>query len=183
MNKKKKSFKTKIRSNKKKSNRENYFEKNKPIIIFLIKFFITFAILELIIITIDLSLLTNLIASIISDFLKISYSNNILFTDSTNFIVTNSCTGLVSAAILASITLPLKRVSLKKRIFITLGGGLLILIANIPRVGLVVASSFLGLNTNLVHELTWFLMSGLVVIIWYYGLKFIQKENDFSKFI
>ncbi|MFA7133368.1 MAG: hypothetical protein WC122_00115 [archaeon] len=183
MERKKRFGKAKIQTNEKELIQINYFKKNKPIIIFLVKFFIIFAILEFTIISIDLSFLTNLITSIIGVFLRIPYAKNTLFVNSTNFVITNSCTGLISLSILTAITLPLKRMVLEKRLLIILLGGALVLISNIPRIILVIYSGFFGFDTNFVHELTWFLMSGLIVVIWYYGLKLIQKEKDFSKLI
>lgn len=164
-------------------NFENILYKNKPILIFLIKFFAIFFTLEIVITQIDLSFLTNFIAMLVATFFNLPYQNNTIFLNDVSFIVTNSCTGLVSLAILIAITLPLKQMELKKRGLVVLLGALFLLTLNIPRIGLVIYSGLIGFNAGFVHEITWFLMSGIILIIWFFGVKLIQKENDFSKLI
>lgn len=162
---------------------KGWIKNNKKIIVFLAKFFAIFIILETLINLIDLSLLTNLLASVIAPLFNLPYLKNVIFTDSSHFVISNSCTGLVSLAILIAITLPLKAMELKKRIGIIVIGAIFLLLLNIPRIALVILASMNGFNAELVHELTWFLMSVLILIIWYYGIKLIQKEKDFSKLI
>lgn len=162
---------------------KQFLKTNKPILIFLLKFFGIFLVLEALITLIDLTLLTNFITALVANFFHLTYYNNTIFINSSEFTVTNSCTGLVSLAILTAITFPLKQMKLKKRVLIVLIGALFLLTLNIPRIGLVIYSSMLGFNAEVVHEFTWFLMSAIILIIWFYGIKFIQKENDFSKLI
>jgi len=166
-----------------KSKIEPALKRNKPILIFLIKFFAIFIILEALINLIDLHLLTNLITFIVANFFNLPYLNSTIFINSSSFVVTNSCTGLVSLAILAAITLPLKGMKLKKRVLILAIGAVFLLILNIPRVGLVIYSGLLGFDAEMVHEFTWFLMSAIILLVWFYGIKLIQKEKDFSKLI
>lgn len=167
----------------KKISDKSIIKRNKPILIFLVKFFSIFIVLEALINLIDISIFTNLITSIIANFFNLPYINSIIFVNSTSFLVTNSCTGLVSLAILCAITLPLKRMEMKKRVLIVAIGALFLLILNIPRIGLVIYSGILGFDAELVHEFTWFFMSAVILLIWYYGIKWIQKEDDFSKLI
>ncbi len=155
----------------------------KKILIFLAKFFGLFIILEAIINLIDLSILTNFIAKIVATFFNLPYLNSTIFVNSSTFVVTNSCTGLVSLAILTAITLPLKRMQLKKRVLVVAIGALFLLTLNIPRIGLVIYSGLIGFDAELVHEFTWFLMSAIILFVWYFGIKYIQKEEDFSKLI
>lgn len=183
MKKRKKILKQKKHISKKRIIKPNFFQRNEPILIFLVKFFLIFIILEILINLIDLSLITNPLTMIIANFFNLSYYNNMLFANSSSFIISNSCTGLVSLAILIAITLPLKKLELKKKIQIILVGAVLLLILNIPRVGLVIYSSILGFDAEIVHELTWFFMSAVILLVWYFGIKFIEKEDDFSKLI
>ncbi len=162
---------------------KSIIKNNKAILVFLAKFFGIFIVLEALINLIDISIFTNLITSIIANFFNLPFINNTIFVNSTSFLVTNSCTGLVSLAILCAITLPLKRMELKKRVLIVAIGALFLLTLNIPRIGLVIYSGILGFDAELIHEFTWFFMSAVILLVWYYGIKFIQKENDFSKLI
>lgn len=180
----KKKVRAKLIQNKKsKSYFVNWIKDNKSILIFLAKFFGLFLIFELLINLADLSILTNLLAMIVGTFFNLPYLGNTIFVDSTQYIVSNSCTGLVSLAILIAITLPLKEMALKKRLGIILIGAFLLLTLNIPRIGLVIYSSLLGFNAEMVHELTWFFMSAVILVIWYYGIKFIEKKKEFSELI
>jgi len=155
----------------------------KSIVIFLTKFFGIFIVLELLINTINLTFLTNTITFLVASFFNLPYINNTIFMNTSSFVVTNSCTGLVSWAILCAITLPLKQMKLKKRVLILAIGAIFLLTLNIPRIGLVIYTGLLGFNAELVHEFTWFLMSAIILLVWYYGIKLIQKEKDFSKLI
>ena len=174
-----------VKNKLKKINIKNSLNKSnkKKILIFLLKFFGVFIILEAIINLIDLSLLTNFITKIVANFFNLPYLNSTIFVNSSSFIVTNSCTGLVSLAILIAITLPLKRMQLKKRALVVAIGALLLLTLNIPRIGLVIYSGLIGFDANLVHEVTWYLMSVIILLIWFFGIKFIQNEEDFSRLI
>jgi exosortase/archaeosortase family protein len=156
---------------------------NKPILIFLLKFFGIFLVLEALITLIDLTRLTNFITTIVANFFNLPYLNNIIFVNSSTFVVTNSCTGLVSLAILAAITLPLKRMQLKKKVLVLGIGAFFLLTINIPRIGVVIYSGLIGFDAELVHELTWFLMSAIILLVWFFGIKYIQKEKDFSNLI
>ena len=171
---------------KKQSNIFNFqktLNNNKSIIIFLTKFFSIFIVLEILINIINLTFLTNTITFLVANFFNLPYTNSTIFINTYSFIITNSCTGLVSLAILCAITLPLKRMELKKRALILVIGALFLLTLNIPRIGLVIYAGLIGFDAELVHEFTWFLMSAIILLIWYYGIKLIQKEKDFSKLI
>ena len=47
---------------------------------------------------------------------------------------------------------------------------------------LVLVTAKLGFDADLVHTITWFIMSAFVLVIWYYGNKSIGVK-DFSKLI
>ncbi len=161
----------------------SFLKRNKSILIFLVKFFGIFIILEALITLIDLTLLTNFITIIVANLFNLPYLNSTIFVNSSSFIVTNSCTGLVSLAILTAITLPLKQMKLKNMVLVIAIGAILLLTLNIPRIALVIYAGILGFDAELVHEFTWFVMSAIILLIWFYGVKLIQKEDDFSKLI
>jgi exosortase/archaeosortase family protein len=159
------------------------FKRDKPIFVFLAKFFAIFAVLEILINIVNLSVLTNLITLIVANFFDLPFTHDTIFVNCTEFMVTNSCTGLVSLAILIAITLPLKGMNLKKRLGIIIAGAVLLLSVNIPRIGLVIYAAMLGYDAEFVHELTWFFMSAVILLVWYYGIKFIEKKKEFSELI
>jgi exosortase/archaeosortase family protein len=174
--------KSKKRVKQKFSKSEKPLVLDKKIFFFIIKFFGIFIVLNLLIELSDLSFLTSFIANVSASFLGMQYLNNIII-GKTFFIITNSCTGLVSTSILASIIFALTKPELKKKIVLFLVGAIVLLIVNIPRIILVLYVSKLGFDTGLVHELTWFLMSAIVLIIWYYGTKRIEKINQFNELL
>jgi exosortase/archaeosortase family protein len=176
--------KKKIKQNKSNTPKHiSFLKRNKPILLFLVKFFGIFITLEGLVTLIDLTLLTNFITKIVANFFNLPYLNSTIFVNSSSFIVTNSCTGLVSLAILTAITLPLKRMKLKNRALVIAIGAILLLTLNIPRIALVIYSGMNGFDAELVHEFTWFVMSAIILLVWFYGVKLIQKEDDFSKLI
>ncbi|MFA6268381.1 MAG: hypothetical protein WCW13_06670 [archaeon] len=155
----------------------------KKIVFFLIKFTIIFLVLTIIIENADLSFLTQFIASLVAPVLGLTNTANIIGVGGLNFLITNSCTGLVSASILASVIFALKKPSLLKKAGLFTAGLVLLLIINIPRIMLVLFAAQIGFDSELVHEITWFLMSALILIIWYYGTKRILKKEEFSELI
>jgi len=158
------------------------FFSEKKLLFFVAKFFVIFAVLNILIELADLSFLTNFIASVSASFLNAQYLHNIVFVKNF-FIITNSCTGFVSASILASIIFALKKPKLKKKIILFLLGTAVLLIVNIPRIIFVLYMSKIGFNAELIHEMTWFLMSAVVLAIWYYGTKRIEGIKEFNELL
>ena len=151
------------------------------IIIFLIKFFLIFFILSNIIESLDLSFLTNFLAFISASYAGLAFKGSYIFAKEHIFLVTNSCTGLVSASILAAVIFALSKPKLAKKVKLFIFGLLLLLVINVFRIMLVLFSAIIGLNPDIIHTITWFIMSGIVLLIWYYGTKKIDKINDFSE--
>ena len=149
----------------------------KQLTFFLIKFFIIFLILSQIIELINLSFLTNFITFISASYLGLGFARSIIFVNGANFIVTNSCTGLVSGAILISLLFAGKKPAIEKKLALTLFGICFLLLVNIPRVMIVLLFAKVGFDAELVHTLTWFVMSGIVLLLWYYGNKAIGIKN------
>ncbi|MFA5125734.1 MAG: hypothetical protein WC462_01900 [archaeon] len=175
----------KIKNAKKKPlfvHKKQHFFTEKKLLFFVAKFFIIFAVLNILIELADLSFLTNFIASISASFLNAQYLHNVVFVKSF-FIITNSCTGFVSASILASIIFALRKPALKKKIILFLLGTAVLLIVNIPRIIFVLYMSKIGFNAELMHEMTWFLMSAIVLAIWYYGTKRVEGIKEFNELL
>jgi exosortase/archaeosortase family protein len=164
--------------------KQNKNNPNYKILIFLIKFFAIFFILSTIIEAMDLTFLTNFLAFITANYMGLAYKASIIFAQNHTFIVSNSCTGLVSASILASVIFALNRPKLPQKIKLFIFGALLLLVINVFRIFLILFSAEIGiLDPDFVHTITWFLMSGLILIIWYYGTKKLAKIKDFSELI
>lgn len=158
-------------------------ERYSKLLFFTIKFLVIFAVLNVLIWFADLSQLNLFLAKESGQLVGAQVKETSLTFGAGNFVVTNSCTGLVSISILASIIFAFQRPKLKKRLALfIIGAGVLFLI-NIPRIALVVYSSSLGLDAEAVHELTWFLMSAIILIVWFFGMRTIAKEKDFVQLI
>ncbi|MDD4250813.1 MAG: hypothetical protein PHX27_01320 [Candidatus ainarchaeum sp.] len=127
---------------------------------------------------IDFSFYNSFLAFITGSYLGFFVTGNIILVNGSKFIIDNACTGFVSIAMLAGITFPLKTdflIKLKFFIFSTL----LLLIINIFRIIFILISGLIGFNVELIHVLTWFIMSGIVLWLWLnIGLKkmFNKKE-------
>jgi exosortase/archaeosortase family protein len=155
----------------------------KRILFFLAIFFLIYFILGEIINLLDLSILTNAIASFSASFLGGAVSGSTVTINGAKFVVSNMCTGLVSASILAAVVFSLRKPELKKRVALFAAGTALLMLINIPRVILVLAAAKMGFDAEMVHMLTWFLMSAAILLIWYYGTKIWAGVSDFSELI
>ncbi|MFA5931042.1 MAG: archaeosortase/exosortase family protein [archaeon] len=155
----------------------------KKMLVFAIKFFAIFIVLNFLIELVDLSFLTNAITQIAATILGLDYLLNVVYVNNGLFIVSNLCTGLVSASILAAIIFSLNKPELSKKTTLFLAGLIILLAVNIPRIIFVLFVAKYGFDAELVHELTWFVMSGLVLLIWYYGSKRLLKLKEISELL
>lgn len=156
---------------------------NRKLVFFIIKFFLIFFVLSYILEVLPLAWLNEFIAQVSALVVGLPVSGAQVYVYGAVFIVGNACTGLMSASILAAIIFSLNKPNLIKKITLFLIGLGILLVVNIPRVMLVLLSAKAGLDANLIHELTWFMMSGVILIIWYYGTKKMCGINDFSELI
>jgi exosortase/archaeosortase family protein len=140
-------------------------------IYFLIKFFIIFFVLQTIIISLDLSFINYFITFISASYLNLPFLNNIIFVNGVMFKVTNSCTGLISSALLAAIIFSQKKSLEFRKIKYFVFGVLFLLIINVPRIMLVLLFAIIGQDANFVHALTWFFMSFIALFVWYLSEK------------
>ncbi len=174
---------SKIHQKIKKSNNSSTTSHSKKILVFLIKFFVIFAVAQILIEFAPLAPLNNSIAYISASALNLERNGTEITIGENSFVVSNLCTGLVSASILGAIIFSLRRPKLEKKLALFLLGTIIILLVNIPRVMLVLLAAKIGFNAELVHEITWFIMSGIVLIIWYYGTKRMEKVEEFRELI
>lgn len=158
------------------------FSKNKSIdarILFCIKFFIIFFLLSFIIDRADLSFVNNYLAFLVASIMSLPYQGNIIFSGK-NFLITNMCTGLTTVSILAATIFSMRKPLLKNKLILFLVGSILIFLINIPRIMLVIYSEIFGFDSEIVHTFTWFIMSGVVLLIILFGLKFYYKKDLIS---
>jgi len=152
-------------------------KEQKKVYLFLIKFFIIFLILSFIIELVNLSFLTEFITFISASYLRLDFIGSTVSVFGANFIVTNSCTGLVSGAVLIALLFAGKKPSVKNKLALTIFGVCFLLLMNIPRVMVVLLFAKVGYDADLIHTITWFVMSGAVLLIWYYGNKAVGIKN------
>ena len=157
----------------------------KKAIIFLIKFFAIYAIAQAAILIAPLGLLKEWIALIEASALGLqAQGNNILF-NAHSFAITAQCTGLMSASVLAAIALSLKKPVLLKKIALIAAGAVLLFFINLFRVYLVLlaAIAFNPDAAGTLHEITWFAMAALIIVIWYYLTKIIAGAKAFAEML
>jgi len=152
---------------------------------FIVKFFILFSVLQLIILFWDLTSFQQMIASIAAGWANLRYEGIGIFVEDGVFLVTKNCTGWVSSFILGSIVFSLKKPELPKKVLLFVISTIALLIINLFRIYFVI---ILGANYGLyageiVHIISWFVMSGVIIAIWYYGTKRIAKVQNFAGFL
>lgn len=124
----------------------------------------------------DLSFLNNLLAFLSASFLGLEFFENIIFVGSSTFLISNFCTGLTSILMLGALLFSMQKPKLFYRLKIFIFGALLLLVINIPRLMLILFSAKMGFNPDFIHTLTWFLMSGVVILVWYFCVKIYVSE-------
>jgi exosortase/archaeosortase family protein len=152
---------------------------------FLAKFFALFLILQAIVLVVDLNWLQNAIAAGISSQSGTEYAGKFVNVKEGVFEITPSCTGLVSAAILAAVVFSLKKPGLKNKTALFLAGTAILFVLNYFRVLLVVvAGRDFGIGVaEILHVVSWFVMSAGIIIVWYWFTKKITKTESFEGFL
>ncbi|MEM0359854.1 MAG: exosortase/archaeosortase family protein [Candidatus Diapherotrites archaeon] len=180
----KKNLQAKRKASASKSEQQNAIIYNKNLL-FLAKFFIIFGLLYCILWFAEIQPLNEWIASVEARWLSLERSGNTLKANGLVFVITNYCTGLVSASILAAIVFSLKKPSLEKKILVFALGAIALFAINLVRVYLVLAAGIaLGGNAaETLHTLSWFAMSAFIIALWYYLTKKIAKISDFSELL
>ena len=108
-------------------------------VLFLCKFFVIFAVLQAIIYVLPVSGLNAWIAGLEAGFFGLEASGISIKAGEIDFVITNSCTGLVSGSILAAIVFSLKKPDLKKKAAMFGIGAALLFLVNLVRIYFVIA--------------------------------------------
>ncbi len=160
-------------------------EFKKKSIVFLVKFFVIYAILQFLILALPLEFFENGIAEIEAVAIGASAEGNLIELNSHSFQIVPNCTGLVGISVLASIIFGLRRPKLKKKIGLLAVGAAILFPLNLLRVYFVLWASIsfsLDIGETL-HIATWFLSAGAILVIWYYATKRIAKVKEFSELL
>ena len=154
-------------------------------ILFLAKFFALFFILQFLVLIADLDVIQNAISAGVSGMAGLEFSGIFVVVKDGMFEITPSCTGLVSAAILAAIIFSLRKPDVKNKFVLFFVGATILFVVNFFRVLLVViAGRELGIAAaEMLHIVSWFVMSAGIIIVWYWFTKRMLKINDFDGFL
>jgi len=121
-------------------------------IIFLVKFFLIYAVLQTLILAMPLTFLQESIASSQASLLGLESSGSQIFFNSHVFEIVANCTGLMSISVLAAIVFSLRKPALKKKATLFALGTIILFPLNFARVYLVLAAA-LYLNPGMAEAL------------------------------
>ncbi len=129
--------------------------------------------------------ITDSIASLEASFLGLKNVESTILFDSVSFVINNSCTGFVSASILAAIVFSLKKPNLKKKLYIFVACALALFVINLVRVYLVILFGIrFGVTlAEFAHIISWFLMSAAIIVCWYVATKKIIGVKEFGELL
>jgi exosortase/archaeosortase family protein len=155
---------------------------NRKAIVFLIKFFLIYAVLQTLILVAPIEELTEFIALTEANALGFEAEGNIIMFNEHRFEIVANCTGLLSISVLAAIVFSLRKPSLKKKLSLFAVGALILFPLNLFRVYtvLLVSVSFNPGIAESLHIATWFGTSAAIMILWYYLTKRIARVEEFS---
>ena len=156
-------------------------EFKKKAILFLIKFFVIYAVLQFLILALPIGFIENGIAEIEASAIGGKAEGNVIEFDNAtathSFQIVPNCTGLVGISVLAAIIFALRKPKLNKKIALLAIGAAILFPLNLLRVYFVlwisiVYSPEIG---EILHITTWFIAAGAILVIWYYFTKKLQK--------
>lgn len=152
-------------------NAKRLTEKQKKNLLFVLKFFVIFLTTSTLISFANLQTLTSGIAFLEAKMLSLPYYDNLVKIDGEIFEINNHCIGLLSIAILASVVFALRKPELKKKVKIFLIGAIALFPINIIRVAfvLLIGKNFGAEFAEIMHTISWFVMTGIIMLLWYYS--------------
>ena len=143
--------------------------KRSLVIVFAAKFFGFFALLYFLLVSFPPLFLQEWLAKAVSSILGLQSKGILIFVESGTFVMTESCTGLVSGIILASVVFSLRRPELKKKLLLFFAGALLLFAVNFARLLLVVSAGvYWGIAAaEILHAISWLAMSVAIILVWF----------------
>lgn len=142
--------------------------------LFLAKFFAITIAAQALLILFEPVPLENAIAMTSGRLLGLESNGNAVYTANGEFIISQNCTGLLSAAAFAAIVFSLKKPSFKEKALSTLAAGATIVAAINPLRLLIVieAGNLFGMEiADAVHIASWFLMFFAVMWLWMQSIR------------
>jgi len=142
-------------------------------------------VLHLLVWSINIKFLEEWLAGTEAGLTGLQGKGNIIFLKEEKIEINPSCTGLISASILAAVIFSLRKPEIKKKIAIFLGGAAILFLLNIVRVYFVL---LIGINygaktAEFAHEITWLSTAAFIVILWYYFTLRTTKSKEFHELL
>ena len=152
---------------------------------FIVKFLAIFIVGELLIPFLPLGGIQEGIAGFEAPLLGLRAVHNTIPIQETVFVVNEHCTGVVSSLILLAIIFALRKPELKIKIGLWVAGSIVLFLANLVRVYLVLLAGVMwgGEIAELLHTISWFGVSVLILIVWYYATKKIAGIKQFDELL
>lgn len=144
-----------------------------PVLIFLAKFFLIYAVLYLLLLTVHAEPLQYFIASVESQWTGLEQDGlTIWVSEGNSFFISEQCTGLVSAITLTALLWAGRKPNWKKKLILNLAGLIFLLLVNVLRIYFVI---HIGQTTGMpeaevAHQISWYAMTAIIIALWYMGL-------------
>lgn len=141
----------------------------KKAFLFSARFFIVFAVLYALLFLLDFSMIENWLASLTAGFFGLQAIGNAVLIGGFAFKITESCIGLFSGIVLASIIFACRKPSLRLKLLMAFCGSLALFLLNIPRLYLVFwAALNYGVEiAEWAHFASWFSTTIIIIAVWY----------------
>lgn len=160
-------------------------KENKKIILFLAKFFALFFICYGLLFAANPIGVESGIAQFEAGLIGAQSSENKIAIGEKIFVINESCTGLVSVAILFAIVFALRKPELASKIRIFIAGAIVLMLLNLARVYIVLyaAINFGFADADFLHSITWVATAAIILALWYFATKKISKVEKFNELI
>ncbi len=160
-------------------------EFKKKAILFLIKFFVIYTVLQFLILALPIGFIENGIAEIEANAIGARTEGNLIEWNGQSFQIVPNCTGLVGISVLAAIIFALRKPKLKKKLALLAIGALILFPLNLLRVYFVlwVSITFNAGIGEILHMITWFITAGAILAVWYYLTKRVAKVKQFNELL
>lgn len=157
----------------------------KKSIVFLAKFFLIFGIGEMLLLFAPLKPLEQAITGFESGLLGLQAIGNTVQVGDYGFVINESCTGAVSSIILLALVFSLKKPGTKTRIAMVAIGTVALFTANLVRVYVVLwsAVAFSPEAAEIIHVVSWFGVSAMIIAVWYYLTKRSANVQSFKELL
>ena len=152
---------------------------------FLARFFAIFGVGSIALPAAPLGWLEEAMTAAEAQILGLQAKGNTVFIQDFAFIINEYCTGALSSVILLALVFSLKKPEIKTKIWMWAIGTIVLFAANIARVYAVLWSG-LAISPAIaesVHVATWFLVSAVIIAVWYFLTKKIAKIENFRELL